>query len=44
MAFQLASDLQTRKTVWVRDGKIYDPIKVCAHYRVKYASDVKGTL
>jgi hypothetical protein len=41
MSFQLASDLKTRQTVWIRDGKTYDPIKVCAHYRETYASDVK---
>jgi hypothetical protein len=41
MSFQLASDLKTRQTVWICNGKTYDPIQVCSHYRETYASDVK---
>ena len=45
MSFKLASDLITKKRVWitVRDGiELHlDPIEVCAEYREKYASDVK---
>jgi hypothetical protein len=45
MSFKLACNLITRETVWitVRDGiELHlDPIKVCAEYREKYASDVK---
>jgi hypothetical protein len=41
MSFQLASDLKTRQTVWICNGKTYDPIKVCSHYREKYAHEVK---
>ena len=41
MSFQLASDLKTRQTVWIRDGKTYNPIKVCATYRETFAYEVK---
>ena len=41
MSFKLASDLKTRQTVWICNGKTYDPVKVCGHYAEKYASDVK---
>ena len=45
MSFKLASDLITKKRVWitVRDGiELHlDPIEVCAEYRKKYASNVK---
>lgn len=41
MSFQLASDLKTQKTVWICNGKTYDPIKVCLHYAQRYGSDVK---
>jgi hypothetical protein len=45
MSFQLACDLKTQETVWitVKNGIQLElnPIEVCAHYRKKYASDVK---
>jgi len=45
MSFQLACNLITRETVWIRvkNGIPFElnPIEVCAHYREKYASDVK---
>jgi hypothetical protein len=41
MSFKIACDIKTRQTVWICNGKTYDPIQVCAHYRQKYASDVK---
>jgi len=45
MSFKLASDLITKKRVWitVKDGiELHlNPIEVCAEYREKYASNVK---
>ena len=40
MSFQLASDLKTRQTMWICNGKIYNPVKVCGHYAEKYAHEV----
>jgi len=45
MSYQLACDLITRETVWIRVKNgipvELNPIEVCAYYRKKYAKNVK---
>ena len=41
MAFQVASDIQTRQIVWVANGKVYDSVSLSAYYRKKYLTPKK---
>lgn len=41
MIFQVASDLQTRRLLWVANGKTYDAVSLSAYYREKYKAPKK---